>query len=673
MENHENLIGRVLGDRYKIEAIVGEGGMSVVMRASDTLKKRDVTIKLLTLKDGEPNAAERFTNEAKAVAMLSHPNIVSVYDVSLTGSEKYIVMEYINGITLKEYLDKKGRLEWREAVHYTNQILGALSHAHSKGVIHRDVKPENVMLMRDGSIKVIDFGIAKLPDSKSLTVIDKAIGTVNYISPEQASGKNSDEKSDIYSTGILLYELVTGQLPFVSSSSVAVAMMHVSSEPAMPSSLCESIPKGLEQIIIKAMMKDPERRFGTASAMKKAIEYLIAYPETVFKENPVTGPDGKPVTGTGAALNTGNNTVINTLVNPGNGNATVPGNDNVNSADSNDSDDDDDDEYSYVKPAKPSMFPIVLGVTLAFFTVVILFLVLAWNSFGDMIFSDKHRDSDSNTVKVPDLVNAEYTDELEKELMDMGFNVTVTEVSNVSVESGYIVEQEPLANSTKKKVKDGVKLELKVSKGTAEMKLSDYKHYEKESVRLELEKSGIRVVMEYEFNEDIIKNHVIRTTPEKGTAVLEGDTVTVYVSRGPEDLTVKIPDVSGMTYDEAEYELQKLSLNVEKCEDDEMEFSNTYEQGTVIRTIPKKNSSVSLSTGKVKVILSKGKEPEPEPEPENEPEFVIPGINGNTPEAPSDGTATVTPDTGDTAPADTPVVPPETDKQVVSDISDFIM
>ena len=451
MENHENLIGKILGARYRIESIVGEGGMSVVMRAYDAVEAKDVTIKLLNLRDNsDQNAVERFTNEAKAVALLSHPNIVSVYDISLDGPSKYIVMEYIKGITLKEYLNKKGRLEWREAVHYINQILAALSHAHEKGVIHRDVKPENVMLMRDGNIKVIDFGIAKLPDSKSLTVIDKAIGTVNYISPEQASGQGSTEKSDIYSTGIMLYELVTGQLPFVSASSVSVAMMHVSSEPAMPSSICESIPTGLEQIIIKAMMKSPDKRFGSASSMKKALEYLLEHPTIIFKENGATDADGKPILSTGAAQNIANNTVITEEISTD----IKDKNDSANTSDrqKNDAqeDNENDDEYGYSNKARSSMLPIVLGVTAAFFTIAILFAILAFNKFGSIVTSDTPRDSETNTLAVPNLVDKQYSEDLYKELTNMGFNVTIKEVTNVKVEDGYIISQEPLAFSKRK-------------------------------------------------------------------------------------------------------------------------------------------------------------------------------------------------------------------------------
>ncbi len=623
MENHENLIGKILGGRYKIEDIVGEGGMSVVMKAYDALKMREVTIKLLSVKNtADQNAVERFTNEAKAVALLSHPNIVSVYDVSLEGASKYIVMEYISGITLKEYLDRKGRLSWPEAVHYTNQVLAALSHAHEKGVIHRDIKPENVMLMRNGSIKVIDFGIAKLPDSKSLTVIDKAIGTVNYISPEQASGHGSTEKSDIYSTGIMLYELVTGQLPFVSASSVSVAMMHVSSEPAMPSSICDSIPTGLEQIIIKAMMKDPERRFGSAIAMKKALEYLTAYPATIFKEKNATGPDGKPILSTGAPTNNGNNTVITSEISPLDEDEEEQENNNADTNGDYDNADDineEDDEYGYSKPRGSSMLPIVLGVTLAFFTVVAVFFMLLYNKAKDAdsdsglgaalsLFNTKdHRDANDALV-VPDLLGKEYTNELRDELQKEGFRLDVKEVFNEKVQAGHIVSQTPLGGSTKKKNADGVLISLEVSQGISEIVLDNYDHCNAASIKLDLEDLGLRVKIEKEFHESVIKGHIIRTEPGAKSILFEGDTVTLFVSTGPEDLLVEIPEtVLGLTYDKAEYLLQDMGLNVDS--ERGYAYSDEYPADTIMGTEPAIGTEVSVNTDKVKLIISKGNNP----------------------------------------------------------------
>jgi serine/threonine-protein kinase len=276
MYKYENFIGKVLDSRYKILELIGLGGMAFVLKAEDLVMNRIVAIKILNDEyNGNEQAETRFINESKAVAMLSHKNIVGVYDVAIYPDLKYIVMEYLDGITLREYLDNKGALPWKEACVYILQILRALEHAHSKGVIHRDIKPQNVILQKNGEIKVTDFGIAKIPNTPALTMTEKAIGTVYYISPEQASGKPTDYYSDIYSVGVMLYEAVTGKLPFTAESPLSIAMMQVSQTPTDPREIVPSIPVGVSQIILKAMEKEPSNRFSSAHSMCKAIEWIL--------------------------------------------------------------------------------------------------------------------------------------------------------------------------------------------------------------------------------------------------------------------------------------------------------------------------------------------------------------------------------------------------------------
>lgn len=250
--------GKKLDSRYEIHELIGVGGMAMVYRAYDTIDDRVVAIKIL--KD-EFSASEefvrRFKNESKAIAVLSHPNIVKVYDVSFGDMIQYIVMEYIDGITLKEYIDNQQQINWKEAVHFTVQILQALQHAHEKGIVHRDIKPQNIMLLQDGTIKVTDFGIARFSNMETRTMTDKAIGSVHYIAPEQARGDLTDGKSDIYSVGVMLYEMITGKLPFEADNAVSVAIMQLQSNPKPPQQINPSIPDGLEEITIKAMQKDP--------------------------------------------------------------------------------------------------------------------------------------------------------------------------------------------------------------------------------------------------------------------------------------------------------------------------------------------------------------------------------------------------------------------------------
>ena len=269
--------GKKLDGRYEIHELIGVGGMAYVYRCTDTIDDREVAVKIL--KDEFLNNEEfirRFKNESKAIAMLSHPNIVKVYDVSFGDMIQYIVMEYIDGITLKEYIGQQGVLDWREALHLTTQILRALQHAHNKGVVHRDIKPHNIMLLQDGTIKVTDFGIARLTDTQTKTMTEQAIGSVHYIAPEQARGSKTDGKSDIYSVGVMLYEMITGKLPFDADSAVSVALMQLQSTPEMPRKINPSIPIGLEQITMHAMQKNPEDRYQTTAEMISDIEAFKA-------------------------------------------------------------------------------------------------------------------------------------------------------------------------------------------------------------------------------------------------------------------------------------------------------------------------------------------------------------------------------------------------------------
>lgn len=282
----DKYIGKRLDGRYEIKEIIGVGGMAYVYKAYDTIDDRVVAIKIL--KDeflANEEFTRRFKNESKAIAILSHPNIVKVYDVSFGARLQYIVMEYIDGITLKEYIEQQQDIKWKEAVHFTVQILRALQHAHDKGIVHRDIKPQNIMLLPDGTIKVTDFGIARFSrqDIRATSATDKAIGSVHYISPEQARGEITDEKADIYSVGVMLYEMLTGRLPFEADNAVSVAIMQLQSEPKMPRDINPSIPEGLEEITIKAMQKDASKRYQSAAEMLLDIDEFKRNPSIHFE------------------------------------------------------------------------------------------------------------------------------------------------------------------------------------------------------------------------------------------------------------------------------------------------------------------------------------------------------------------------------------------------------
>ncbi len=284
MDVFKKNIGEVFDGRYKINRTIGVGGMAIVYEATDLATNRHVAIKMLkdSISDN-PQALRRFINESKAVAMLNHPNIVKILDVSVKTEHKFIVMDYINGITLREYMNRKGALNWREALAFITQILLALDHAHMKGVIHRDIKPQNIMVMEGGVIEVADFGIAKIPDAETVTMIDHAVGTIYYISPEQAKGKKIDARSDLYSLGVMFYEMVTGKLPFMAENSYAIMHKHINDAPAAPTSLVNNLPLGIEQIILMAMEKSPENRYQSASQMIRHIYRIQRDPTTIFQ------------------------------------------------------------------------------------------------------------------------------------------------------------------------------------------------------------------------------------------------------------------------------------------------------------------------------------------------------------------------------------------------------
>ena len=277
-------IGKKIDGRYEITELIGVGGMADVYKANDLLENRVVAVKILKneFADNE-DFVRRFRNESKAIAVLSHPNIVKVFDVGFSDKLQFIVMEYIDGITLKEFMEQQGVLKWKDTVHFIIQILKALQHAHDRGIVHRDIKPQNIMLFPDGQIKVMDFGIARFAREEGKTISDKAIGSVHYISPEQARGDITDEKSDIYSVGVMMYEMLTGVKPFDADNPVTVALMHMQNEPKMPREINDSIPEGLEEIVVRAMQKEPSKRYQSASEMIKDIEEFKKNPSIVFE------------------------------------------------------------------------------------------------------------------------------------------------------------------------------------------------------------------------------------------------------------------------------------------------------------------------------------------------------------------------------------------------------
>ncbi|MDE6412300.1 MAG: Stk1 family PASTA domain-containing Ser/Thr kinase, partial [Eubacterium sp.] len=399
----ENYVGKRLDGRYEIHEIIGVGGMSVVYKAYDNVDDRIVAVKIL--KDEFANDDEfvrRFKNESKAIAVLSHPNIVKVYDVSFGDRIQYIVMEYVDGITLKEYIQKQGRITWNDAVFFISQVLKALQHAHDKGIVHRDVKPQNIMLLQTGDIKVTDFGIARFSRTQTETLTENAIGSVHYISPEQAQGKPTDERADIYSLGVVCYEMLAGRVPFESDSAVSVALMQVKNTAKRLKDINADIPIGLEQICVHAMQKDPLERYQTATEMLLDLEEISMNPNATFDYSYVV--DKQPTK--------------------------YIRNDEFQS--NNDADEEEDEDYAYDKKNKKKIIiATISGLAILLIAIVVLVLVLT-------------KGVNKNTIKLQNFVGMAYDDVVSNKDYDFKFVANPEKTSDY--ESGTIIAQTPVAD-----------------------------------------------------------------------------------------------------------------------------------------------------------------------------------------------------------------------------------
>ena len=529
MELYEKYVGLVFDNRYRIERVIGIGGMAVVFKATDILMRRMVAVKIL--KDeisGDDQSVKRFINESKAVAMLSHQNIVNIYDVSVRENIKYIVMEYVEGITLKNYIQHREVLNLREIISYTSQILRALEHAHKKGIVHRDIKPQNIMLLKNGIIKVTDFGIAKLPNTETVTMTEKAIGTVYYISPEQASGKEIDARSDVYSLGIMMYEMATGTLPFTGESPVSVALMQVNENPTPPREINPYIPVGLEQIIMHAMEKDPEARYQSAEEMLAHLLMLRENPKIIFKEKKAPKAKNKK-TGQKKAPKA----------------AKAP-------------------KAKLKKPRhrpSKSMFPIIMGVTMAF---LIAACVSAYYVIDKLLFSGSVNNYEN--IEVENFINAMYTDDL-AEWFDTSnyYNVPVLNyVYNETVPKGVIISQDPAPKEVRKVLagKQKCSISFEISLGVRKMVLEDYTVQDYRVVDQAIRKMGLRVKIIHIPSDTHEIGYVIKTEPAAGTVVQDNDTVTVYVSKGTDTIKTTVPDFEGLNEAQALLQLMESNLHV---------------------------------------------------------------------------------------------------------------
>ena len=558
----DQYIGKMLDNRYEILECIGNGGMAMVYKARDHRLNRLVAVKILKPElASDADFRRRFHDESQAVAMLSHINIVSVYDVSRSDGLDYIVMEMIDGLTLKQYMQRRGvPLNWREALHFITQIMRALSHAHSRGIIHRDIKPHNIMVLRDGSVKVTDFGIAQLTSAAQNTMTQEAIGSVHYISPEQAKGSHVDCRTDIYSAGVVLYEMLTGRLPFEGDTPVGVAIQHINAIPVPPRSLNPEVPEALEEITMKAMAPSLDQRYGTADEMLEDLKE--------FRKNPdmaVSQP---------SAMDEPTMVVTPVKVN-------LPGNSSRRPQLQPEPEyrerrwqEREEDEADYDEPPRRgggvAAVVVAIVVILAFIGVMGVFLYF---------FLFEGMFADAEEYKVPSVLGytVEYLENNRTILGDFKLVVDST-VFSEDYKEGMICDQSPAAGSM---VRVGeMVITVKISGGEDKMYMPPVEGQDaREALRLLQNEMGLVVEVKEEFSRTITQGYVIRFSPMEGLKVERGDKVTIWVSLGPEKDTVPVVLFVGRNIEVAKTMITDLGLRVGEVK----EYPDSQPAGTVIR------------------------------------------------------------------------------------------
>ena len=600
----DNLIGKRLDGRYSIESLVGVGGMANVYRGTDLKTGNQIAVKVLKdeFLDNE-ELVRRFKNESKAISILSHPNIVKVYDVSVTDKLQYIVMEYVDGITLKEYLKQRGgALTWKETVHFATQILSALQHAHSKGIIHRDVKPQNIMLLADGSIKMMDFGIARFSRAQSQTVSDKAIGSVHYISPEQAKGERTDARTDIYSVGVMLYEMLSGRLPFDGDGAVSIAIMQISEKPKPLAEIAPQTPAGLRQITEKAMEKDPDKRYQSAQEMLASIEEFKRNPSIQFAYEYRSAEDNPE--------RNINRVVSNTKPSPKStsihtGDARRVGTSNPGRSKSA--------QKKKKKASKGfSLLPIFFGMAVAFVIGAAILIYLIFTNSSNLLFSNR---ADVQVISFVGMTKDEFLATDYNNLLRAEFPEEYS-----SEPAGTIIRQTPKAGRT---VKEKQRIVLTVRLGTLDVPPPARMTRGAADAAPPVKDRGLRVTKKPMSDNSVANGAVVYTQPAAGETVEGDSTVILYVSRSEVSKESQVPSLTGKTIEEARNEVKGLNLSIRTIEQ-----ASEQPAGTVLSQSPDAGSTVRKSSV-ITLVVSTGV-----PEVVATPEPVEPTVN-------EDGTITV--------------------------------
>lgn len=588
-----------LADRYEIVGKIGAGGMSDVYKAKDHTLGRFVAIKVLKSEfSDDVNFVTKFRTEAQSAAGLEHPNIVNIYDVGSENGMHYIVMEYVEGITLKTYIEKKGQLSFKEAVSIAIQVGRGIEAAHNKHIVHRDIKPQNIMISTEGKVKVMDFGIARAATSNTINA--DVMGSVHYSSPEQARNGFVDGKSDIYSLGIVMYEMVTGRVPFDGDTTVAVAIQHLQEEMVVPSAYAPELPISMEKIILKCTQKNPDRRYESMGDLLVDLKKALISPNEDFVVMvPVSNQDKTRVI---------EKEELDEIKKEANKIFYQNAEDEeVDSEDEDAEDEDDEDEEGAINPKMEKAITIMGIVAGVVIVALIIYLVVSF--FGLAKFGG-HKDTETETqtetqteteegemVTMIDVTDMTF-EEAQKELKELGLGIKNNgTVSSDTIAEGNIAEQDVKEG---KKVEVNSTINVKISSGKGEISVPNVVGSEESSATSTLKSSGFKVATEYEYNDTVSQGKVIRQTPESGNSAKEGDTITIVVSQGAEAVTV--PDVYNKSQDAATSELTNAGLVVSSVSS---EYSDTISAGNVISQSVTAGKMVDKGTS-VTLVISLG-------------------------------------------------------------------
>ena len=587
----DQYIGKLLDNRYEILEIIGTGGMARVYKARCHRLNRLVAIKILRedlAQDAE--FRRRFHDESQAVAMLSHPNIVAVYDVSRSSDLEYIVMELIDGITLKQYMQKKGnKLNWREALHFITQIVKALGHAHSRGIIHRDIKPHNIMVLRDGSVKVADFGIARVASGGHSTLTQEALGSVHYISPEQARGSHIDARSDLYSAGVVLYEMITGRLPFEGDTPVSVAIQHINSIPLSPRELDPTIPEALEAITMKAMAPNPDNRYPSADAMLADLEEFRKNPSINFDYDVSEFVPEEPEESAMTQIRTPHTPVRSRVPEP------EPRRRRYEEPE-------EEEEEPENRPRRRDRrrggtnWPIIAAIVVILAFVAGLFYFMYQFFISSILMP-------SPDYTIPKLTGYTYEEVLQDPELRQEFNIVVGQTVESEEATGTILRQDPAAGSTVKS--NNAEITVTVSGGPEVIQMIDVTNQEYLKALATLRDMGLSVeAPEYQFDDEVPANYIISYTPAEGTELKAGDSVHLVVSKGPEASKVTLISFADMAQSDAESRIRLMNLEVGEIEH---VSSETVPEGKVVEQWPEAGTEVEEGS-KVNLTVSTGPE-----------------------------------------------------------------